>query len=307
MPKKNTSSRTQRKPNKNRVETLFWGVRGTLPTPTPTTRKYGGNTSCVELRCTKGGTTSSIIMDAGSGLSACGDAALARGQREFHVFLSHVHYDHIMGLTRFTPIFRKDCKVNFYGLAHPNHSLHDILRGFFQHPYFPVEYDALGANPNLVCHELHKGDVLNLHDLVIRCQPLHHPQGSAAFRVDVPVENVSFVYATDHEHGTAIDAELLKFAKDASLFVYDSTYTSKNYEKFKGWGHSTSAQGAKIAAAANVLAFGIFHHDPAASDKDLETVSLPEARKIFKRSFLCAEGKTLCLNTILEDLRFKSK
>lgn len=307
MTKTSAAQGSTKKPLKATTEVTFWGVRGTLPTPSKSTQKYGGNTSCVEVLTKCGKEVCSFALDAGSGLSAYGEAALARGQREFHIFLSHVHYDHIMGLTRFAPIFRRDCKVSFYGLANPSHSLHDILRGFFQHPYFPVEYDALGANPNLVCHEMHKGDVLDLHGFTIRCIPLNHPQGAAAFRIESETNGCSLVYATDHEHGTAVDAELIKFSKDASLFIYDSTFHNKNYEKFKGWGHSTAAQGAKIAAEANVKAFGIFHHDPASSDKDLESISLPEARKLFKRSFLCAEGKTLSLNNILEDLGFQSK
>jgi phosphoribosyl 1,2-cyclic phosphodiesterase len=283
---------------------ILWGVRGTLPTPGESTRKYGGNTSCVEVQLWEGDKRFSLIIDAGSGLPAYGDQALARGDREFHIFLSHVHYDHILGLTRFAPIFRRDCTVHFYGFEREDNDLHEILRRFFQHPYFPVEYDALGANPNLIFHHFHDHEVLDLGPAKVRFQALNHPQGSVAFRVENPKSGVSMVYATDHEHGSDKDAQLLDFARDTDLLLFDSTYNLGNYERFKGWGHSTAHHGALLAKEAQAKVIGLFHHDPGISDADLERIALSEARAEFPRSFLCAEGMDLCLNTIIRDFGF---
>jgi phosphoribosyl 1,2-cyclic phosphodiesterase len=287
------------------IRAILWGVRGTLPTPGETTRKYGGNTACVEVRVWNNKNSLSLVLDAGSGLPAYGEQALARGEREFHIFLSHVHYDHILGLTRFAPIFRRDCSVHFYGLKRAGQDLHEVLRHFFQHPYFPVEYDALGANPNLSFHHFAEADVLNLGPARVRFQSLNHPQGSVAFRIEEAASNVSMVYATDHEHGTDKDEKLIEFSHQTDLLLCDCTYNLGNYERFKGWGHSTAHHGALFAKQSEAKVFGLFHHDPGAADQDLERVALVEARTQFERSFLCAEGMNLCLNTLPADLGLK--
>lgn len=280
------------------LNVTFWGVRGTLPTPGKNTLKYGGHTSCVEVQCQSEETVTTLVFDAGSGLAKFGDHALARGEREFHLFLSHMHYDHIMGLTKFAPLFRDDCKVTFYGQAKLGKSLLEIIKNIFAFPYFPVLFEDLPNRKNLRFIEVNGLRELKVGNAIVQFQDLNHPQSSIGFRVWDPSKNQSVVYATDHEHGTGRDAELIDFSEGASLFIYDSTYTDQNYSKFKGWGHATAASGAKIAKGANVGAFAIFHHDPDGTDAELESHTLPEARKIFNKSFLSREGHSIVLSDI---------
>ncbi len=275
----------------------FWGVRGTLPSPGNQTLKYGGHTSCVEVNTASdtGQVKSSIILDAGTGIAKFGDFALRRGDREFHIFLSHMHYDHIMGLTRFAPLFRNDCKVHIYGMAKCGKSLSEIFKKFFSAPFFPIEFDMLPCSRDLKFIELNQYKFIDVNNHKIGIQKLNHPQDAIAFRVWNKSETTSVVYATDHEHGTARDSELISFAHNASVFLYDSTYSELAYPNHIGWGHSTAFQGARIARDADVKAYGLFHHDPFASDEQLETTLLPEARKIFPNSFLCSESSELNL------------
>ena len=284
----------------------FWGVRGTLPTPRPQFLKYGGHTSCVEVCLTHGKSQSSIVLDAGSGIVAYGDQALRRGQRQFHLLLSHMHYDHVIGLTRFGPLFRSDCEVTVYGLRKGGKSLQEMFEQFFSFPFFPIEFKNLPGLKNLHFHEVNGADELTIAGMPVQMQVLNHPQDAVAYRAWNQAKTTSVVYATDHEHGTELDFDLEKFAKNASLMLYDSTFSNVDYPNYKGWGHSTALAGAQIAKNANVGAYGLFHHDPDASDAHLDKVLLPEAQRIYPRSFLCAENTQVSLLKILREIQSSS-
>jgi phosphoribosyl 1,2-cyclic phosphodiesterase len=291
------------KPRKNRCldqKVTFWGVRGTIPTPGTETLHYGGNTSCVEVTSTDASQNrqTTIILDAGTGLANFGDAALKRGERTFHIILSHMHYDHIMGFLRFKPFFRNDCKLFIYGQSKCNMSLEQIFHRFFDAPFFPLGFSELGAAQHTTFVDLNGLDQLTIEDVDVQFQALNHPQDAVASRVWSYDKSTSVVYATDHEHGTDIDNSLVSFSKDASLLLYDSTYAEAGFSRFTGWGHSTPAAGARIAKEAGVTAYGLFHHDPESSDADLESYLLPEARRIFRQSFLTVENQTLSLGDL---------
>ena len=272
--------------------TTFWGVRGTLPTPGLAYVRYGGQTSCVEIR-SLGPNPCSIICDGGSGIAKYGDAAISRGDRVFHILLSHMHYDHVMGLTKFAPFFRPDTEVHIYGLAKGGFGLRELFARFFSFPFFPLEFKDLPSLPNLHFHEINGIEGVLIEGCRVEFQLLNHPQAAVGFRVWSAAGDTSVVYATDHEHGTGTDEALVDFSKDATLFLYDSTFSQEAYPKFGGWGHSTAVMGAKFAAMAKAKWYGLFHHDPDAPDALLEAKLLPEAQKILPQSFLAREGDTL--------------
>lgn len=290
-----------KKSNKNIVKTespqdfsvTFLGVRGTIPTPNKKFMRYGGNTSCLKITSTFNKETTHILFDAGTGIVNYGDGALKEGQRIFHIFLTHMHYDHIIGLTKFAPLFRTDCQIHFYGQPKEGLPLKQIIEDFFGSPFFPITLKDLPSNKNISFHEISTKESINVNHVRIDAQCLNHPQSALAFRIWNANKTAHIVYATDHEHGSKSDIELKKFIKNTYLFIYDSTYSEKEYKNHKGWGHSTAKFGAQLAKDSNVNKFAIFHHDPSHTDRYLEEIVLPEAKKIFHNSILAKENFTL--------------
>lgn len=283
------------------LHVTFWGVRGTLPSAGQEFSEFGGNTSCVEVSDGMpegtGAPTTSLVLDAGTGIVPYGDRALARGQKTFHILLSHFHYDHVIGLTRFAPLFRPDVKVHFYGQPKGGLELHNIIEKLFSFPFFPVEYRHLLSRNNLFFHPVVAGSPFEVGDFVVIAHELFHPQQAIAYRVWDRDLSVSMVYATDHEHGTTADLSLAAFSRNTNLFLFDTTFSDEVYQSGRvGWGHSTARRGAEIATMAEVRSFGLFHHDPDATDQQLKSKLLPEALAYFPSSFLCREGDTLELS-----------
>src|SRR5262245_8812203 len=171
----------------------FWGTRGSIAAPGPDTARYGGNTSCVEVRA--GGQV--LIFDAGTGLRPLGLALM----REFagrpftvHLFISHTHWDHIQGFPFFAPLFAREATIRVYGAPGQGRSLEKVLRGQMESDYFPVGLGDLDATIDV--HEFRGGDI-QIGDLTISATYLNHPGMNLAYRV---IEGgARLVYATDHE------------------------------------------------------------------------------------------------------------
>lgn len=286
------------------LRVTFWGVRGTLPSPGAAFNEFGGNTSCVEVSSgrPKRDEPCSLVLDAGTGIVGYGDRALSHGQRVFHILLSHFHYDHIMGLTRFSPLFRNDTQIHFYGQSKGGLELHQIIEKIFSFPFFPVLYRDLPSRNNLNFHSVTPGSPFEVSNMVVIAHELFHPQQAVAYRVWDHDLSMSVVYATDHEHGTEADLSLAAFSRNTDLFLFDTTYTDDVYANGrKGWGHSTARRGAEIAAMAEVKSFGLFHHDPDSTDAILKSKLLPEGLSYFPATFLSKEGQTIILKSSSRD------
>ena len=133
----------------------FWGARGSLPAAGPEFARYGGNTCCVEVRCGP----HTLVFDAGSGIKSAGLALRASGVRELHLFLTHCHYDHIMGLPFFAPLYDPRIRLEAWsGHLAGSMSTKDIIRGFMRPPYFPVEMTVCKAD--LISRDFKSGDVI---------------------------------------------------------------------------------------------------------------------------------------------------
>jgi phosphoribosyl 1,2-cyclic phosphodiesterase len=249
----------------------------------------------VEVRSEKGVKKTSIILDAGTGIIKCSENALLRGDRVFHVFLTHMHYDHIIGFTKFLPFFKSDCKIHIYGQAKCGQSLQEIFQQFFSAPFFPIDFFALPSLKSTFFHEINDMKPIFIDGVKIEFQELNHPQQALAYKVRSIDGNTNIVYAIDHEHGTAKDGELKDFIRFTNLFIYDATYSENNYMHHIGWGHSTAERGALLAREAQVKRYVIFHHDPTSDDDYLENVILPQTKRIFHKSLLAQEGRKIKL------------
>jgi len=240
----------------------FWGVRGSIPAPGPSTIGFGGNTSCVEVRAGD----DVCIFDMGSGLRALGES-LGRAPAKASIFVSHYHWDHIQGLPFFGPAYNPASALDIYGPVREGRDVRALLSGQMVAPYFPVTIDAFRAK--LGFHTIASGQTVSVGRLRVTANELHHPNGVLAYRIDL--DGKAVVYATDAEHGTKADEALVALAKDAEALIYDAMYTEDEYQKGKtGWGHSTWVAGLELCERAGCKRLVLFHHEPTRKDADLE-------------------------------------
>lgn len=267
----------------------FWGVRGSIPCPGPETLRYGGNTSCIEVLCGD----QQLIFDAGSGIRRLGGACLERGLRDFEIFLTHTHLDHIIGLPFFAPAFEAKNHMRIYaGHLQPETPLRYVLSSMMQDPIFPIGVDQFRAEADFV--EFTPGTILTPYQgITIRTAALNHPNGATGYRVDYQGRSVCII--TDTEHSLeAPDQRILDLIEGSDMMIYDSTYSDEEYTRHVGWGHSTWQEGIRLAQQANVRKMVVFHHDPNHDDDKMDAIA-SAAEAMRSGSTVAREGMILYL------------
>ena len=302
----------------------LWGVRGSIPVPGHTTVRYGGNTACLELRY--GSDDKLIIIDAGSGIKPLGDRIvreeLPHGPVRARLFLSHTHWDHIIGFPFFVPIFIPGTRLDIYSpVNYEERGVEEIIGIQLSYQYFPVRQSELSAQ--ISYHSLRE-EVLELDDgMRITTKFLNHPVSTLGYRFDY--EGRSIVTLFDHEpfrnvfpsdpeadgydEAAAIEGEqvavqenarIRAFYANADVVMYDSQYTQPEYdEKYRGWGHGTYEGAIQEAHKAKVKNLFFFHHDPLRSDDELGRLLATYRRMIAGRTpmkiHMASEGLVLDL------------
>jgi phosphoribosyl 1,2-cyclic phosphodiesterase len=271
----------------------FWGVRGSVPTPTLENLRYGGNTSCLAVALAE---DRHLILDCGTGIRLLGNALGGEKRTgtamEFDVLFSHYHLDHIEGLPFFSPLYDPRSRITFHGFSTGGKTVKEVLEGIVSPPYFPV---PLGEVPSQLRFVTIDGtSTLEFGDVRVNMLPLNHPNGSLSYRLERGDRRI--VYATDHEHGVAAtDSALIRFCEGADYLIYDATYVPSEYEMLRrGWGHSTWYEGVHVARAAKVKTLVLFHHHPGHTDEQLESV-LRVAREELPSVEIAREGMELPL------------
>jgi phosphoribosyl 1,2-cyclic phosphodiesterase len=254
----------------------FWGVRGSIPCPGPETLRYGGNTSCLEVRCSG----SLLIFDAGTGLRPLGRALAKNGPVDADLFFSHTHMDHTAGLPFFSTAFDPGNRIRFWAghLAASNMTLREVLVYMMQAPLFPVPIDVFRAQVSY--HDFNAGETLTPRPGIgLRTAPLNHPNGATGYRIEHAGRSICYVTDTE-QRVDGLDRNILGLIRHADIVIYDCTYTDDEYPKYKGWGHSTWQEGIRLCEAAEARQLVIFHHDPGHDDAFMDEIAkAAEARR----------------------------
>ena len=254
----------------------FWGTRGSIPSPGPSTVRYGGNTPCVELRTAAGWL---IVLDAGTGIRELGRSLVERAQGSpirGDIFLTHVHWDHIQGIPFFSPIFQRGNHFTIWGSDALQPALAEVVRRQMSPTVFPVAFDELDATIEF-CELAEGATAVNGYE--VRAFAVRHPGGALGYRfAEDATGAASFVYISDNELGTdaAYDdraewrRELVRFVSGARVLVHDSTYTAEEYRQHLGWGHSSYEDAVELALDAHVGTLVLFHHAPERTDDEVD-------------------------------------
>jgi phosphoribosyl 1,2-cyclic phosphodiesterase len=258
------------------MRVTFYGVRGSIATPGPSTVRYGGNTVCVGVRTVD---ETMICLDIGTGARVLGDELVAAAAlpSPIHVFVTHGHWDHIMGAPFFAPLYRKDAHVILHALS-PRAERSIAKAVLFDGEHFPVRLADIPARlerPAFVSARMRAGSA------VVTAIKLNHPGGCDGFRVD-DADGASVCYLTDNELGGpaaagAADAatvdELARFCRGTGLLIHDAQYMAEDMPAKRGWGHSVVDDVLALGRKAEARTVALHHHDPWRDDHALDLIA----------------------------------
>jgi phosphoribosyl 1,2-cyclic phosphodiesterase len=267
----------------------FWGTRGSVSAPGPAARQFGGDTACVEVS----NGPHAIIFDAGSGLRRLGLTFRERGLETADIFFSHCHYDHIIGLPFFSPLFDSTIQVTLWsGHLHGHMTTRQMVEEFMRAPFFPVRPAVF--SPNTRYQDFVPGDTLRPPGAaVIHTGALNHADGAVGYRLESDGRVVAYI--TDHEHGNATaDATVERLIHGADLLVIDATYTDAEYPSHRGWGHSTWQHATALCRQQQVKRLVLFHHRPRRTDCELVAIE-QEARQAFPDTIVACDDLEITL------------
>jgi phosphoribosyl 1,2-cyclic phosphodiesterase len=278
------------------MKVRFWGVRGSLPVPGAKTERYGGNTSCVEVRSASG---TRVVVDAGTGIRKLGKELAANGEAghaEIHLLISHTHWDHIQGLPYFAPMYQKGNKLKVYARKRDDLHLRAVFASQTDDPYFPVPFDETQAEIDF--RELPDAAKFDIADVKIACARLNHPYIATAYRLTA--DGATVVYVSDTapfsdilfedefvarppSSGAELPAKdkqklarmregVVRLCDGADLVIYDTMFTPEDYQRIPHYGHSRPADAVDVCQQANARKLALFHHAPERTDAEVDAI-----------------------------------
>jgi phosphoribosyl 1,2-cyclic phosphodiesterase len=264
-----------------------WGARGSIPVSGRRFEKYGGDTTCMEIRSDSG---EILIIDAGSGLRSLGYSLVKEGAEKITMLFTHAHLDHLMGFPFFAPLFSCPMKLIIRGPRLNKNSFHDVLSDFLGQPYFPVQLGDKDIRSKLDFIDVDTKP-FSVGSLKVFPIELSHPKnGGRGYRIEEGGK--SFVFLTDNElgfiHGGGKSFEdYVQFSYGADLLIHDAEYTQKDYKRIlavseRPWGHSLFTDAVLLAATAKVKRFGLFHHNQKRTDAQVDAM-VKSARTMIRK------------------------
>jgi phosphoribosyl 1,2-cyclic phosphodiesterase len=236
-----------------------------------------------------------LIFDAGTGLRQLGAEMVRNGERvDSHLFFTHTHMDHVIGLPFFRPAYNPTNRLQFWSghLSGQGRRLEEVLEKLMQKPFFPVPLDIMHACLGFI--DFRPGDrIAPCPGVSVRTAALNHPGGAVGYRVEHAGRAICYVTDTEHVPG-APDAAVLDLIAGADLVIYDATYTDEEFGQYKGWGHSTWQEGVRLCERAGADRLVAFHHDPDHDDEALDRIAA-ELERARAGSVVAAEGMVIDL------------
>lgn len=261
------------------MKVICWGARGSIAVSGKEYVKYGGDTTCIEIRNKENDV---IIIDAGTGMRKLGNKLLVEEKRPYHLLFTHAHWDHLMGFPFFKPIYMKGTKINMYGCPYAQDSVRSIIAKSMAAPYFPIDFSQIQAEVTSqgVC-----SDHFQIGSVTVEPIQLSHPNQGVGYKFIE--DGKSFVFLTDNEltlqhNGGGEYKDYLRFCEGADLLIHDAEYTESQYKLTRGWGHSVYTDALRLAREAGVGQFGLFHHNQERSDEDLDRMVV-DCRRIVEQ------------------------
>jgi len=302
------------------VEIHFWGNRGSIPSPGPDTVRYGGNTTCVEIR----NGDDYILIDAGTGIRKAGEHIIRErgGNQDIPLLITHTHWDHIQGLPFFIPAFVPGNRLRIFGPHNHQTPFDRVIADQMQYSYFPVNFAQLRAD--ISPRTLHEAEAFQLGSITVTPKYVNHPVPTLGYRFEA--EGKSIVFLTDIEpyrdviyEGVCPDEDereefeevqrtvteqndkIVHFSEKADILVIDAQYTHEEYERsYVGWGHTSMELAVEIASKANARDVVFCHHDPNRTDDELDRLIGDLSENLgkqkgcsIKKLLGATEGKTL--------------
>ncbi len=246
-----------------------WGTRGGIPVSGNMYNKYGGDSTCFEVRTDENDV---IIVDAGTGIRRLGSSLPDEGLYHYHLLLTHVHWDHIMGFPFFKPIYMPQSHIEIYGCPYIKVPVKKIVANSMESPYFPVEFNALACN--FTFHDT-CGDSFMIGKTEVNTISISHPNQGVGYKF--MNNGHTFVFLTDnelsfsHEGGLNI-RKYVEFCSGADILMHDAEFTVEEYKMTKMWGHSVYEDVLDLGIKAGVKKLGLIHHNQSRSDEELDRI-----------------------------------
>lgn len=258
----------------------IWGARGSIPVSGQEYIKYGGDTTCIEIRSKNGRV---IIIDAGTGIRRLGKDLLAQGLYDYDLIFTHAHWDHIMGFPFFRPLYLDRTSLRIHGCPFTEKFVRTMLTKIMSPPNFPVTYGDLLAH---IAYSDGCPEKFQIDSVTVMPIDISHPGGGKGYKF--MEDGKSFIFITDHELGYTHPGGLahqsyLQFCAGADLLVLDAEFTGEEYRRHRSWGHSSYLDTLNLAMEAGAKQLALFHINQDRTDRAMDKI-VEHCRRVVRES-----------------------